>query len=123
MDHLPLLLALLVAPAALLAPSALAQSFSGELTSDDETFAEGEFIDTYTVAARSGQAIAVRLTSVAFDPYVIIRSPTGAQEDNDDCTDGDRDHSCATVLAEQDGTYEIWVTSYEVGETGPYNSS
>ena len=117
MNHLPLLFALL---ALLLTPEAVAQTFSGELTSDDETFAEGEFIDTYTVAARSGQTITARLASGAFDTYVIIRSPAGAQVDNDDCTDGDLDHSCATYHAEQDGSYEIWVTSYEVGETGPY---
>ncbi|HEX8384559.1 MAG TPA: hypothetical protein VF576_00155, partial [Rubricoccaceae bacterium] len=106
--------------ALLAAPVASAQSYQGTLAQGDATLTSGEFTDSYEVQARRGQSVTATLTSSDFDTYVIVKSATDEQADNDDCTQGDTGRSCATFTADQDGTVRVIVTSYAPGETGRY---
>lgn len=99
----------------------IGQTVSGALSAGDETLDSGEYVDTYRFQGRRGQRIAAELTSSAFDAYLILRDPSGEQQDNDDGTDGTNSR-LDTVLA-QDGEYEVRVTSYQPGETGSYRFS
>ncbi|HEX8299242.1 MAG TPA: hypothetical protein VF594_08795 [Rubricoccaceae bacterium] len=96
-----------------------AQTHAGTLEDGDETLDSGEFADGYTVEAAEGQTITVDLTSPDFDTYVILRSPSGEQYDNDDF-DGDTDHSQIVQRAGESGTWRVIATTYEEGEGGAY---
>lgn len=91
----------------------------GTLASGDQTLNSGEFMDVYTFQGRSGQRIVVRLTSSAFDPYLIMRGPAEFSQDNDDEASGNT-ASRLDVRLPADGTYRIMATSYRPGEQGAY---
>jgi hypothetical protein len=59
----------------------------------------------------------VALSSADFDAYLVVAGPDQDRAENDDA-DG-TDSALEMELAEQ-GTYEVMVTSYEVGEAGNY---
>ena len=90
------------------------------LSTSDQTLTSGEFVDEYPVEVRAGQTVSVTVTSSDFDPYVLVKSAAGRQEDNDDCTQGDTGRSCVSFTADTDGTLRVLVTSYSAGETGRY---
>ena len=96
------------------------QRASGTLDDGDGTLTSGEYRDTYTVDVRAGQHLTLDLASDDFDTYVLATSPSGDQEDNDDCTSGETDRSCLDVVARESGTWAVTVTSYAPGETGRY---
>ena len=100
--------------------TASAQTYTGRLAPGDETLGSGEYVDEYVVDASVGQTVRAVVTSDAFDPYVIVKSASGEQEDNDDCTEGDLTRSCAAFVADRDGLIRVLVTSFEPGETGDY---
>lgn len=113
---LSLVAALLVA----LAPAGVAQTVhTGTLDRGDARLGGGEFVDSYEVELVAGQPFEADLTSSDFDPYLILRAPSGAQEDNDDYL-GSTMHSRLVTTAAETGTYTVAVTSYEAGETGAY---
>jgi hypothetical protein len=91
----------------------------GTLVRGDATLPSGEFVDTHRVTLRAGASYQIRLTSTSLDPYLIVRTPSGRQIDNDDLTPGTRDAGIDIPVAEA-GTYEIQATSYRAGETGAY---
>ncbi len=95
------------------------QVINGELAEGDSALDRGEFIDLHTVEGRPGQTLRVDLRSSEFDTYLIVRSPTGEQFDNDDF-EGQRDRSVLDVAMTEAGSYVIGVTSYDPGETGRY---
>lgn len=105
--------------------SASAQSGSeevrmaGTLSSGDLTLVGGESMDGYSVEVGQGQWLKVDLRSSAFDPYLIIRTPSNHQSENDD-VEGDRTRSEVVLQATEAGQYQIIVTSYGVGEAGAY---
>jgi len=100
---------------------AIGQTVGGTLQSGDEQLESGEYVDSFTFTGRRGQRVAAELTSSAFDAYLMLRTPSGEQLDNDDGENG-TDSRLDTVLAE-DGEYEVMVTSYAPGETGSYRFS
>ena len=57
--------------------------------------------------------------SPEFDTYLILETPTGDQERNDDWAD-DTMHSHIELVAPVTGTYSVLVTSFAAGEIGPY---
>jgi hypothetical protein len=102
--------------------ASLGEPIRGSLARGDRTLASGEFVDAHTVTLPQGGGVQIRLASTQFDPYLIVRSPSGRQVDNDDLTPGDRNAGIDLPLAEP-GTYTIQVTSYRAGETGAYTLS
>ncbi len=92
---------------------------TGTLATGDLTLTGGEFQDGYTVRAKSGQWIKVDLRSTAFDPYIILRTPSNQQSENDD-HGGDRNHSQVVYQVAEDGQFQIIATSFATGETGAY---
>ncbi|MCB9636701.1 MAG: caspase family protein [Sandaracinus sp.] len=94
-------------------------SVRGALAQGDQTLRSGEFSDSYQRTFEPGQSVQIRLSSSAFDPYVIVRTPSGQQLDNDDLDPSTRDAG-VDIPATEAGTYSILVTSYRAGETGAY---
>ncbi|PAP75975.1 PPC domain-containing protein [Rubrivirga marina] len=104
----------------LLAGSAGAQTLHpGSLQAGDDRLDGGEWVDSYRVELRAGQPFEADLTSSDFDPYLILRAPSGAQEENDDYL-GSTMHARIVTTAAETGTYTVAVTSYAAGETGAY---
>ena len=90
----------------------------GELEKGDERLSSGEFYDSYMFAGSTGQLVSLELESDEFDTYLILIEPDGEQIEIDDAR-GSTNSYLERVL-EQEGTYEILVTSYEANETGRY---
>ena len=92
---------------------------SGQLQRGDSTLDSGEFYDNYTLQARAGQRLDIRLSSQDFDPYIIVRGPGDARFDNDDEGEGST-NARIDEIAPATGTYRIMATSYQPGESGSY---
>ena len=91
----------------------------GTLQSGDEQLREGEYFDEYPIQARSGQTIIVDLRSGDFDTYLILESPGGSSERNDDFGE-DTGHSHIEMVATEGGTFSVVVTSFSSESTGDY---
>lgn len=91
----------------------------GELASGDHTLNSGEFVDNYRRQFTRGESVSIRLASDDFDPYLIVRSPSGRQLDNDDFAPPDR-AAGIDIPAAEEGDYSIAVTSYQANEAGSY---
>ena len=66
--------------------ASLSAPIRGSLARGDRNLASGEFVDAHTVTLPQGVGVQIRLSSTDFDPYLIVRSPSGRQVDNDDLT-------------------------------------
>lgn len=105
------------------APGAIrpGETVRGTLAPGDETLQSGEYADTWRLSGRRGERYTIRLTSSAFDPYVLVRGPNGLSEENDD--DPAARGSTASrlvVTMPADGELRISATSYKTGESGAY---
>jgi hypothetical protein len=98
------------------------ETVQGELSSNDDTLANGEFFDAYTFQGLTGQNAVIELSSSAFDTYLVLVSPDGSYEENDDY-ESDQSRSRIELTLPTDGEYTIWATSYSGGETGSYTLS
>lgn len=98
------------------------QSVNGDLRDGDAALTSGEFYDSYELSGRTGQMVRIRLTSSAFDPYVLVRGPNDFSEENDDVSPQDRSAELVVRLP-VNGRYRILVTSYQKGERGAYRLS
>jgi hypothetical protein len=114
---------------AVLAGSAVAQEAlrrgtpaSGELRTGDAKLESGEFYDSWSFQGRAGERVTLRMTSGAFDPYLILNGPNGFSQDNDDLSDGATDAGM-TVALPTAGLYRVQATSYQAGESGRYSLS
>lgn len=96
------------------------QTMNGALQQGDETLQSGEFVDTFRFQGQQGQRVVIDMRSTQFDPYLILHAPSGAQEDNDDATQGDTTHSRIETTLAESGEYRIGATSYQPGESGAY---
>ena len=96
------------------------QRLDNQLASSDETLRSGEYVDTWVLYASAGQQITVEVASSEFDPYIILKSPSGQQFENDDWN-GSR--SIARIVHDdaEEGQWEILATSYRSGVTGAYS--
>ena len=93
---------------------------SGRLEGGDETLSSGEYADVYRFDGRAGDRVMIDLRSNDFDPYLIVRTPSGDQFDNDDY-EGDASRSLLSLTPDEDGELAITVTSYREGESGSYD--
>ncbi len=91
----------------------------GSLGPGDATLSSGEFTDAYTIQGRAGQRLVIRLSSTAFDAYLLMRGPSDFSQDNDDAAQGSNDAQLDVRLP-VDGTYRIVATSYRSGASGDY---
>lgn len=97
----------------------LGETVEGMLEYGDEQLDSYEYVDFYSFTAEAGQAISIRLSSTAFDTYLLIRTGFGFMEDNDDIEPGNF-NSGLDVTLPMAGSYLIGATSYSAGETGSY---
>lgn len=100
--------------------SASAQSYDGHLAAGDDQLPSGEFVDEFTVTPERGQTVRAVVTSDEFDTYVIVKTASDEQAEDDDCTDGETTRSCAELAVDEEGPVRILVTSFKPGETGAY---
>lgn len=91
----------------------------GTLGPGDSTLRSGEYADHHTFHWTAGQRMRVDLYSDDFDSYLIVRAPSGAQQDNDDAAAGST-HAGLDVTVNETGTWTVIATSYRQGETGAY---
>ena len=91
---------------------------SGTLELGDLTLGSGEYYDLHTVSMDEGEWLKVSVSSTEFDPYLIVRTPSGAQSEIDDPEDGNTEYVETVVRASESGSWDIGVTSFEPGETG-----
>ena len=92
---------------------------NGTLASGDSTYEDGEYVDTYTFEGSPGQTVTIALDSSAFDTYLVLETPAGETEANDDAGDSTTHSQLVTQLSDV-GTYSVHVTSYGAAETGEY---
>ena len=104
---------------ALCGGAAGAQSYTGSLASGDAQLGGGEYYDAYSISAQAGQVIEADLTADAFDTFLILIAPSGADEQNDD-HEGSQRHSYLRTQAAESGEYRVIATSYAGEETGDY---
>ncbi|MES2624840.1 MAG: pre-peptidase C-terminal domain-containing protein [Pseudomonadota bacterium] len=105
---------------AVVADSTANLNTAGSLSSDDGTYSDGEYHDSFTFEGTPGQTVTIDLTSSEFDTYLILENPNGETEVNDDADDGAGHSQIITQLSEL-GTYTVHVTSYGAAETGAYD--
>jgi serine protease Do len=107
-----------VAPAA--APDTGVRTLhTGTLQAGDTQLESGEYYDEYILDGAGGDEIIAVLSSLDFDPYLILILPSGEQLDNDDFS-GSRDVSLLEIPVETAGRHALRVTSYAREETGEY---
>jgi hypothetical protein len=91
----------------------------GTLDADDGRFQSGEFADAFDFERGDARSLQADLRSASFDAYLALRTPSGRFLFNDDLAEGVTDASLSATLDEP-GTYRLFVTSYEAGESGNY---
>jgi hypothetical protein len=89
------------------------------LADGDSTYETGEFVDNYEYTFEAGQKATVVLSSLDFDPYLVVTTPSGETLVNDDF---ENQFGMARVDfdASESGTYTISATSYAKDEKGAY---
>ena len=99
------------------------RQYIGQLSDSDPTLEKGEHFRPYTFVANAGERVVVDLESESFDPYLVIESPSGSWDlQNDDRAEDDFNSRIDTVL-EESGLYTVYATSYSGGETGSFRLS
>ena len=92
----------------------------GSLQTGDDVLTSGEYADTFRFDGSGGRRAVVDLRSADFDPYLVVRTPSGAQFDNDDYGD-DAGRAVVALELDETGEYEVVVTSFSEGESGSYS--
>ena len=77
--------------------------------------------DDYTLVLRAGQTVTVRMTSSAFDTYLVVLLGGAVVVENDDA--GSTRASEVTLTASAAGTYTVRATAWAVTATGDYTLS
>lgn len=93
------------------------ETIEGTLESGDLSRDGQEYYDIHTVDIDSPRMMKVWLNSDEIDTYLIIKTPYGTEEYNDDWEGSD---SYIEFLAEEPGTYSIWASSYDAETEGAY---
>lgn len=92
---------------------------TGTLDGGDPRLESGESYEEFELEAQAGEEIIVVATSLVFDPYLILISPSDEQHDNDDFGDS-KDVSLIEIPVDEPGTWTVRLTTYDAGETGEY---
>lgn len=91
------------------------QVHHGSLAEGDQTLDSGEYADSYRVDVRAGQWVSAELTSSAFAPYLILRSPSGHPTERDG-----QQRAFVRQQATESGPWVVLATSARAGHTGAY---
>lgn len=75
--------------------------------------------DVFQLQGQQGEQFTLTLTSDAFDPYLYVRGPGSLSQDNDDDGTGSY-NSRLTVTFPENGTAQVYVTSFSRNATGGY---
>jgi Putative metallopeptidase len=89
------------------------------LADGDSAYETGELVDYYDYPLETGQRATVVLSSLDFDPYLIITTPSGEALTNDDF-ENQFGMARLDFEATESGTYTIAATSYAKEEKGAY---
>ncbi|NVK05167.1 MAG: hypothetical protein HWD92_10100 [Flavobacteriia bacterium] len=116
-SHLLASAVLATAPALLTAQT---EEIEGTLSAGDLSREGQEYYDVHTVELDGARMMKVTLSSDEIDTYLIIKTPYGTEEYNDDWEGSD---SYIEFLAEEEGTYIIWASSYDAESEGAYTLS
>ena len=104
------------------AETTIGATLTGTLQDGDGVAAEGMTYDGYAFDGSAGQRLLVTLSSTEFDTFLLAgaHGPDGlaAIAENDDA--GGDTNSAITLTLPSDGRYEVWASSYAIGETGAY---
>lgn len=94
---------------------------TGKLGANDDVLDTGEYYDVYHIHATAGQQYVIDLYSDSFDTYLMVRSDDDPDLslDNDDY-EQQTQRSQIVLEPERDGVYDVFVTSFEAGESGAY---
>ena len=90
----------------------------GTLSKDDQQLPDGSYMDVYPIDLVAGDRVLIELTGRKMDTLVVLRSPTGQTEQNDDA--GDKSRSELDVIVEETGTYLVYATTFPPNEKGAY---
>ncbi len=96
------------------------QHISDTIDVHDPKLTSGEYKESWTFQGHAGQLLTADLRSGEFDPYLMIISPSGKHEENDDY-EGSSSRSLIAMRLEEEGEYQIIVTTYKPGMTGHYD--
>lgn len=91
--------------------------FEGTLGQGDAVREGDKYYDAYTFSAGEGEEVTVRMTTGAFDAYLIVRGPNGQEWSNDDF--GSTQVSQVTFTAKA-GQFTIWASSFSSDSEGDY---
>ncbi|MEM9504797.1 MAG: tetratricopeptide repeat protein, partial [Cyanobacteria bacterium P01_E01_bin.43] len=91
----------------------------GQLDDGDDVLQDGSVYDTYTFNGEAGQFIEIRLSSDAFDTYLILVGPDGERvAENDDSPEGL--NSIIYIQLPQAGRYSVLTNAYDASGRGRY---
>lgn len=100
--------------------TAQTEEINGTLESGDLMREGQELYDVHTLEIDGPRMMKVTLTSDEIDTYLVVKTPYGTEESNDDW-EGSNSH--VEFLAEEEGTYTIWASSYDADSQGSYTLS
>ncbi|MBN8553702.1 MAG: PPC domain-containing protein [Caulobacterales bacterium] len=104
------------------AETSIGATIDGTLQDRDGIAAEGMTYDGYAFDGTAGQRLRVTMSSTEFDTFLLVglhgEGGLAAIAENDDA--GGNTDSAITITLPSDGRYEVWASSYAIGETGAY---
>ncbi len=93
------------------------QRISGLLGPGDTMTPDRKYADSYQFEWQPNTTVHIEANSQPVDTYLRVRFPDGTVHENDDANGTNAGMDFVTQVP---GTYEISVTSYQPGESGPY---
>ncbi len=98
-------------------PLRVGDTVVGELSASDTETDDGSYLDWYSMRVEEGQSYRIELESEAFDTFLVVRLPGGAELTNDDASFTD---SALVVSPSSSGELFLGATSFGFSTTGPY---
>ena len=95
------------------------QQLHRQLKGDEITLADGSLADGYLFWAEEDDTVLITMESEDFDTFLIIRGPSGMDEENDDYEG--TTNSRIAFRCRKSGRYQLIATSFEAGDTGQYD--
>lgn len=96
--------------------------YDGQLDVSDSTLDTGEYVDIYNIQLSQGQRAVFSLSSNQFRTYLGVKAPSGTVHETDELAN-DFNNSRVTISVDEAGVWQVFVTSFSVGETGIYRLS